>query len=149
MSNQAPVYTGNNVVAAINGAVLGLVETLSITRNVNRRPVYAVGSPLFQDAPVTQASVTVTATNMVPLTPSNTLNGNNVPTGSLLAALTAKAYTIDIYAISSLVGGTVSGSPLYSVSNAFYNQDAVSVPNTDVLTYNLSWIAQDTQAWQS
>lgn len=138
----ATVFTGNEVDIQINGVLYGFVETLTISRNVGRRPVYAVGSPLFVDAPVTQASVTVQATNLVPFAGNNALTaGNTVPPGSLSAEVNANAATITV-----LQQGT--SNVLYQVINAFYNNDSVQVPNTDVLTYNLSWTAQDTQTFQ-
>ncbi len=142
-AGQGPViFTGNNVDIHINGVDYGFVETLTISRSVNRRPAYAVGSPLFVDAPVTQAAVTVQATNLVPIAGNNALSaGNTTPTGSLAAEVNASAGTIDV-----LQQGT--GTPLYQVTNAYYNQDSVQVPNTDILTYNLSWTAQDTLSFQ-
>ncbi|WP_304459079.1 hypothetical protein [Alicyclobacillus sendaiensis] len=141
----APVYTGNNVYIEINDQIVGLVETLTITRNVNRRPVYQVGTPLFNDAPVTQASVQVTATNMAPLqgrsnsAPSLASQGI-IPSASLAEEINNGPYDIKI--IDSNTGDVV-----WYVVNAYYNQDAVQVPSTDIVTYNLSWIAQDSMAW--
>ncbi len=136
-----PTYTGNHVQVNINGNVIGLVETLTVSRSVNRHQVYAIGSPLFVDAPVTQANVTVTATSLVPVTATSGLPYNNVnPSGSLLAELSQTGYTIEVI-------NPDTGAIEYSAINAFYNQDAVQVPMTDVLTLNLSWIAQDTGAW--
>ncbi len=132
------IFTGNNVDIQINGLDYGFVETLTISRSVNRRPAYAVGSPLFVDAPVTQATVTVQATNLVPINGNNALSaGNTAPTESLAKEVNASAGTINV-----LQQGT--GTLLYQVTNAFYNQDSVQVPNTDIFTYNLSWTAQDT-----
>lgn len=141
----APVYTGNNVFVQIGNNIVGFVETLSITRNLNRRPVYGVGSPLFIDAPVTQASVTVTATNLVPLqgkeTSAQSLAQQGIaPSGTLANQLYANGEDI---VILDQIGGT----PAYHVQDAYYNQDAVQVPGTDVLTYNLSWVARDTAQW--
>lgn len=141
----APVYTGNNVYIAIKNQVVGFVETLSITRGVNRRPTYQVGGPLFVDAPVTQATVTVTATNMVPVQGqpgSGASLGSQgiVPTSSLANEVYASSYPITV-----LDGQT--GQPVWYVQDAFYNQDAIQTPATDIVTYNLSWIARDTQAW--
>jgi hypothetical protein len=138
-AGQGPViFTGNNVDIQINGLDYGFVETLTISRSVNRRPAYAVGSPLFVDAPVTQATVTVQATNLVPINGNNALSaGNTAPTESLAKEVNASAGTINV-----LQQGT--GTLLYQVTNAFYNQDSVQVPNTDIFTYNLSWTAQDT-----
>ncbi|MCL6442464.1 MAG: hypothetical protein K6T83_03195 [Alicyclobacillus sp.] len=130
------LFTGNNVDVHINGRPYGFVETITVSRSVNRRPVYAVGSPLFVDAPATQATVTVQATNLVPIAGNNALAGNNVPTGSLLAEVNSNSYPIDIV--------DKKGNVLYSVVNAFYNNDAVTVPAADILAYNLSWTAQDT-----
>ena len=146
-ANPNALYTGNNVVVTVDGAILGFVETFSVTRNVGRSPKYGVGSPLFLDAPVTQAVVNVTANNLVPLVTSNALNQNNVPTGSLAATLNATPSTIDVYPFTSLQNGTVVGQPEYSVSEAYFTQDSLTVPNTDVLTYNVTWIARDTQNW--
>jgi hypothetical protein len=135
------VYTGNNVQININGQAVGLVETLTVTRSVNRREVYGVGSPLFVDAPVTQANVTVTATAMVPMNASNSYTADGInPSGSLTEQLNQPAYPIDVINPDT---GTIE----YSVINAFYNQDSVQVPSTDILTLNLSWVAQDTGAW--
>ncbi|MFX4302979.1 hypothetical protein ACOJUR_12105 [Alicyclobacillus tolerans] len=135
------VYTGNNVQININGQPVGLVNTLTITRGVNRRAVYAVGSPLFVDAPVTQASVTVTATAMVPFNADNSYTSEGInPSRSLTEQLNQAAYSIDVI-------NSTTGEIEYSVVNAYYNQDSVQVPDTDVLTLNLSWIAQDTAAW--
>lgn len=141
----APVYTGNNVYVMIDQKLVGFVETLSITRGVNRRPTYQVGGPLFVDAPVTQATVTVTATNMVPVqgqsNSAQSLGAQGiVPTSSLANEVYAPSYDITV-----LDGQT--GSPVWYVQDAFYNQDAVQTPATDIVTYNLSWVARDTQAW--
>jgi len=141
----APVYTGNNVYIVINAKVVGFCETISVTRSVNRRPVYGVGGPLLIDQPVTQASVTVTATNMVPLqgqsnsAPSMAAQGL-APSGSLADEVYAGSY--DIAIVDQQTGDTA-----YYVREAKYNQDAIQVPGTDIVTYNLSWIARDTQAW--
>lgn len=141
----APVYTGNNVYIVINGIILGFVETLSITRSVNRRAVYQVGGPLAVDFPVTQATVTVTATNMVPLqgqsdsAPSLAAQ-NLVPSGSLADQVGAGSYDMAIM-------DQDTGKTVWYVRQAKYNQDAVQVPGTDIVTYNLSWIARDTMAW--
>jgi len=141
----APVYTGNNVYVVINAKVVGFVETISVTRSVNRRPVYGVGGPLFVDAPVTQASVTVTATNMIPLqgqansAPSMTAQGL-APSGSLADEVYAGSY--DMAIVDQQTGETA-----WYVREAKYNQDAVAVPGTDIVTYNLSWIARDTMGW--
>ena len=139
-----PVFTGNNVDIHINGSLFAFVETLTITRSANRRPVFVVGQPTFVDAPVTQATVTVQATNLVPIAPNNQLAGGNVPTGSLLNEVNASSYDITVHQGSN---SSTPGAILYHVTNAFYNQDSVQVPGTDVLAYNLSWTAQDTQAW--
>lgn len=141
----APVYTGNNVYVEINGNIIGLVETLTITRNVNRRPAYQVGGPLFVDAPVTQASVQVTATNMAPLqgksnsAPSLASQGI-IPSGSLADEINKGPYDMKIL-------DTNTGDVVWYVKNAYYNQDAVQVPSTDIIAYNLSWVAQDSMAW--
>jgi hypothetical protein len=141
----APVYTGNNVYIVINSKIIGFVETLSITRSVNRRPVYGVGGPLFIDAPVTQVTVTVTATHMVPLqgqsnsAPSLAAQGM-VPSGSLADQVYAGSYDMAILE-------QINGKPVWYVRQAKYNQDAVQVPGTDIVTYNLSWVARDTMAW--
>ncbi len=136
-----PVYTGNMVQINVNGQPLGLVETLTVTRGVNRRPVYAIGDPRFADAPVTQASVTVTATAMVPINSANSYPELGItPMASLVEQVSQSAYPIDVI-------NPTTGVLEYSVLNAFYNQDAAQVPSTDVFTVNLSWIAQDTGAW--
>lgn len=141
-TGQGPViFTANNVDLYINGNPYGFVETLTISRGVGRRPAYAVGSNLFVDAPVTQASVTVQATNLVPIAGNSAItSGNTVPVGSLAAEVNASASTITAHE-----QGT--GTLLYQVTNAYYNQDSVTIPNTDLLTYNLSWTAQDTAAF--
>lgn len=136
-----PLYTGNNVQININGHAIGLVETITVSRSAGRSWRYAVGSPLGVDAPVGSVSVTVTATSLVPINPDNGLPHQDInPSGSMLAELGASAYPIDIIDPST-------GILQYSVTNAFYNQDAVQVPSVDTLTLNLSWIAQDTGAW--
>ncbi len=141
---QAPIYTGNNVLIRINGQLVGFVETLSITRNVNRRPTYQVGSPLWVDAPVTQASITVTATNMVPLQGQSN-SGKSlaqlsiVPSGSLSDQVTAGTYDMEVV--------DQNGRTVYYIQDAYYNQDAVQVPGTDILTINCSWVARDSMAW--
>lgn len=142
---QAPVYTGNNVFIQIGGNIIGFVETLSITRNVGRRPVYQVGGPLFVDAPVTQASVTVTATNMVPLQGQ----ANSAPSLASQGLVATKTLANEVYANAQdiVILEQIGGSPAYHVVDAYYNQDAVQVPSTDVFTYNLSWIARDTAEW--
>lgn len=153
------LYTGNNVDIYLDGILYGFVETLTISRSVNRSPQYVVGSPVFADAPITQALVTVQATNLVPMNGSSALSdtgysGNqtslfnnpnapandNVPTGSLIAEVNAQAYDITVQ--------DQQGNVLWTVINAFFNGDAVTVPGTAVLTYNISWTAQDTSAWQ-
>lgn len=134
------LYTGNNVTVYVNGQPYGFVETLTISRGVNRSTKYAVGSPLWVDAVVTQATVTVQATNLVPINGNNALAGNNVPTGSLVAEVDAESYPISVYDLNDNLQ--------YSVTNAFYNNDSVQVPATDALAYNLSWTAQDTTAFQ-
>lgn len=136
MTTGPVVFTGNNVDIFINGQLYGFVETLTISRSVNRRPVYAVGSPIFVDAPATQATVTVQATNLVPMNGNNALAGNNVPTGSLVSEVNSTGYPISVH--------DKSGNFLYGVTNAYYNNDGVTVPGTDILSYNCSWTAQDT-----
>ncbi len=149
------VYTGNNVDIYVNGSLFGYVETLTVTRSVNRRPVYVVGSPLFIDAPTTQATVTVQATNLVPIggtaAPHNALTtGNNVPPGSLVAEVYSNSYDIAVFPHTSNTTVQTSqpaSGALYQITGAYFNQDSVQVPNTDILAYNLSWTAQDTQVW--
>ena len=151
------VWTGNelelHVLNTKTGALLvGFVETITITRSVNRRPVYQIGSPIFVDAPVTQATVTVQATNMIPISPNNSLDQNVIPTGSLVAAVHATSYSLAVIAPPPPVapGSTATPAParvLWQVTGAFYNQDSVQVPNTDIVAYNLSWTAQDTIQW--
>lgn len=146
-ANPTAIYTGNNVIVTINGSNLNFVETFSATRSVNRAPKYGIGSPLFLDVPVGQAIVNVTANNLVPLIPDNTINQNNVPTGSLVAALNATPSTIDVYPYTALQGGKVVGQPNFSISDCYWTQDALTVPNTSELTKNFTWIARDTGVW--
>jgi hypothetical protein len=133
------LFSGNNVTVYVNSQPYGFVETLSISRSVNRSSKYAVGSPLFVDSVVTQATVSVQATNLVPIAGNNALAGNNVPTGSLVAEVDSGSYPISVH--------DLNGNLLYSVTNAYYNNDAIQVPATDALAYNLSWTAQDTTAF--
>lgn len=130
------LYTGNNVDVFVNNKLFGFVETLTISRSVNRQNVYAVGSPIRVDAPATQATVTVQANNLVPLNGNSALAGGVVPSGSLQAAVAAGGYPITV---KDQKGNTVA-----QVVNAMYNDDAVTVPNTAILAYNLSWSADDT-----
>lgn len=132
------LFTGNNVDIHIDGKLYGFVETLTISRSVNRQNVYAVGSPIRVDAPVTQASVSVQANNLVPLTSNKTLQapGANVVTNSLADQVNATGHTISVHQ-----KGTTT--VLASVTNCLYNDDAMTVPNTAILAYNLSWSADD------
>jgi len=141
----APVYTGNNVYIVMNYLVIAFVETLSISRSVNRRPVYQVGGPLYVDAPVTQSIVNVTATNLVPLqggtNPGVPLSQVGVvPSASLADQVYAGSFDLAIY-------DAETGQARYYVKQAHYNNDAVQVPGTDVFTLNCSWIARDSMIW--
>lgn len=154
-TGQGPViFTGNNMQISINGIPYGFVETLTISRGVGRRPAYAVGSNLFVDAPVTQASVTVQATNLVPINGNNALGQDAITAGGSVSgtssAVPKTSLANEVDAPSGNISVTPLGgsTPIYHVVNAFYNQDSVTVPNTDLLTYNLSWTAQDVVAFQ-
>lgn len=119
---------------------LAFVETITISRSVNRQNAYAVGSPIRVDSPVTQATVNVQASCLVPIASNGILQakGANVVVNSLLNEVSAEAVDIIITQKGN------SSIVLAHVTNAFYNDDATTVPNTALLAYNLSWTADDT-----
>ena len=137
-----PVYTGNNITIQINPGAGGqpqdvaLVQTLTISRMVNRRAVYQINTPFWVDQPVTQIGVTVSATAMVAIPPNDGLSGAApTPAGSLIEALTAPAQTFSCV--------DESGTQVATVTNALFQQDSLEVVANDPLTYNASWVAQD------
>ena len=139
MATGPVLYTGNNVDIYIDHKLFGFVETLTISRSVNRQNVYAVGSPIRKDAPVTQATVTIQANNLVPITSNKTLQtpGANIITNSLASQVSESGHLITVQAQNSNV-------VLASATNCLYNDDAQTVPNTAILAYNISWSADDT-----
>lgn len=140
-----PLYTGNHVLISIDGQTIGLVETMTVTRSVNRQPAYQVGTPLFADAPVTQAIVQVQLNNLVPLqgvpNAEEPLSQLGItPTGTLVSELGRAPMTVEAINLSD-------GAVAYGVEGAYYNNDAVQVQNTQMLTLNMSFVAQDSTAW--
>jgi len=129
-----PVYTGNNVSIQMNGITVALVQTLTVSRMVNRRQVYQVNTPLFADAPVTTVGATMSATNMVPQTGSLATLGLT-PSGSLVNAMNQTPYTCTIV--------DENGKAVCTVVNCYFNQDSLDVTANDPLSLNASWIAQD------
>lgn len=140
-----PVFTGNELIMEMDGQVIGLVQSVTVSRTVNRTPQYQVGTPLFADAPVTQALVSISINNLVPLQ-----GVSNAGTALSQLGITPDTSLVDeVFAGShSLVFlNEVNGTPAYSVSGAYYNNDAVTVPSTAVLTLSLSMIARDSSTW--
>lgn len=143
-----PLFTANNVDLYVNGQAFGFCQNITISRNVNRQPRYAVGTPIYKDAPVSTASVTVQITNMVPvstLTGQTALqnSGGNAVTNSLASLVGQKPFTASVNEATDS-----AGTALYSVENCQYNNDSVAVPAGDIVAYNLSLIAPDTSVWQ-
>lgn len=134
-NTQTRVYTANNVEIQINGEIVALVQTMTITRNSGRRPIYQVGTPLFADAPVTQVNVSVGATNMVPQTGSYATLGLT-PNGSMVDAIDMLPYDMSIT--------DANGKVLATVHNCYFQQDSLAVQGSEPLTVNVSWVAQDT-----
>ncbi len=140
------LYTGNNVKIQITTAstvrVIGLAENITVSRSVGRTPRYAVGDPRWVDAPVGQASVTVSATVMIPTNAVNGLPNADVnPSKGLVTELQADASSITVM-------DKVSGAVLYKIDNCYYNSDTLQLPAADILSGSIQWLAQDTEAWR-
>ena len=135
-----PVYTGNDCFIQVtpngsqNPVNVAVAQQISVSRMVNRRQVYAIGTPYWEDAPVSQVGVQVSMTNMVPLS-GGLPSAGIVPAGSLTEALTQPFATFTI--VDS------NGKSVCRIINAAFQQDSVEVTANDPLTYNASWIAQD------
>ncbi len=134
-----PVYTGNNVFIRANGALIGLVQTLTISRAAGRHYVYQVGGPIAIDAPVGQVSVQVSLTNVYPVNGSLSLRALGVsPSGSMANQVNAAPYNLSVHDNTS-----ASAPALWTILNSFYQQDSLQVPQTTQLTYTLSLLAFD------
>ena len=147
-----PVFTGNNVAIIARGKPIGVVQTLTISRAVNRRPVYQVSTPLMVDAPVGQASVQVSITNLYVVASTATLLALGIaPSGSLADQLNAVPFHLSVHSLVAIQQSNplappqtaVNASPIWSVENCLYQQDSLQVPQTSALTITLSLIAQD------
>ena len=139
------LFTGNNVDIWIQypgqaSKLFAFVEQLTISRSAGRQNQYAVGSPIRVDAPVTQATVSIQANNLVPITSNQTLqsSGANIVHNSLLDELNAEGSTISVHAKGS------SSTVLASAVNCLFDSDSMGTNNTQPVTYNLSWSADDT-----
>ena len=134
----SPIYTGNNIDFMMNGATIGVIQTVTVSRSIGRRPVYQVGSPLFADAPVTAVAVTISISSMV-IIPSATIDSlvakGILPSGSLVSALTSSTFPC------SLVDA--NGNVVCSAPTCFYNGDTFNITNNEPLTLSLNLIAQD------
>lgn len=139
VTTSVPVYSGNNVSIEVAGQTVALIQTITITRNLGRRPVFQTGTPIFADAPVTQASVTVTVTNMVPKTGSYATLGIT-PSGSLVSA-------VDQTPISNMSIVDENGKTVANVINAFFQTDTLSVSSNEPLSISVSFLCQDCQAF--
>lgn len=133
-----PVYTGNNIDLQINGATVGVMQTVTVSRAIGRRAVYQMGSPLFADAPVTAVAVTISITSMIGIPTAGVaslVSRGVLPQGSLVNTLTAGTFAV------SLVDA--SGNVVVTASTCFYNGDTFNVTNNDPLTLNITLLAQD------
>ncbi len=133
-----PVYTGNDVTIKINGITVALVQTITVSRMVNRRQVYQASTPLFADAPVTTVGATMAATNMVPQTGSLATLGLT-PQGSLVDAVGQVPYDATVV--------DQNGKAVCTVHNSYFNQDSLDITANEPLSLNASWIAQDVTAF--
>lgn len=133
-----PVYTGNNVAMQVNGATIGVMQTVTISRAIGRRAVYQIGTPLFADAPVTAVAVTINITSMV-LIPSATVQSlaqkGILPSGSLVDTLTTGSFSVTLV---DAQGNTVCTAPV-----CFYNGDTFDITANEPITINISLLAQD------
>ena len=136
-----PVYTGNDVFIQVtngsgNPVNIALCQTLTISRMVNRRPVYQVNTAYWVDNPVTQLGVTVSVTAMTAISGGYPTLGL-APGASLTEALTLPFQTFSVV--------DQSGNTVANVLNAAFQQDSSEVVANDPLTYNAQWSAQDAQ----
>lgn len=133
-----PVYTANNVSIRINGATIALVQHITISRAVNRRPIAQVGTPLWADIPATTVGVTVSCTNTVaiPSAQVQALNQQGIlPSGSLVNVLTMGLFNMTVV--------DANGNIVATVINAGYNGDSMDITANDPIPENLNLIAQD------
>lgn len=137
-ANLVPVYTGNNVSLRIGGKTVALVQHITISRAVNRRPIAQVGTPLWADVPVTTVGATVSCTNTVaiPSAQAQALYQQGIlPSGSLVNVL-----------LMSLLNMTVvdaNGNIIATVVNAGYNGDNMDITANDPIPENINFICQD------
>ena len=142
------IYSGNMVLTHIDGKLLGLVETVTISRSVGRQNVYANGSPKRADAIVTQISVSVQFTNLIPINANQTLQvpGSSNPTGK--ANVVLNSLVNEVYAVGHLITITdTNGNVLASATNCLFDSDSSTFPNTQAGTYSLQFTADDTQVF--
>lgn len=175
------VYTGNNVliyatkqappsVTPSAGQLLGLVQTLTINRSINRRPVQQVGTGLFADAPPTAIQVTATLQNLVPRTaygnaPAN--DGKNttqqllsqlgiIPSGNLEATIYNEPFTL--FAVPIIFTGSLgvnapsgsissANSPLWQIIGCYFTSDSITINETTPISVNVSLIARNAAIW--
>ena len=160
MPNSAPVitplFTANNVDILIDQIPFGFCENFSAARSVGRTGRWGIGSPIYKDAPVTTAQVTVQMTNLIPASvlagddsagtgqgESALQNSGNVAvTNSLAAQVGAGAHTIQVCRSSD-------SAVIWQIESAQYNGDTGGVASGDIVTYNVSWIAPDTSVWSA
>lgn len=133
-----PVYTGNNVSIRINGATIALVQHITISRAVNRRPIAQVGTPLWADIPATTVGVTVTCTNTVAI-PSGQVQALNqqgiLPSGSLVNVLTMGLFQMTVV--------DANGNIVATVMNCGWNGDNLDITANDAIPENFNLLAQD------
>ncbi len=138
LPTQVPVLTANLVTLSLNGIVIGLVQSATINRNIGRRPVYQTGTPLFADAPMTQISVGLSLTNMVPQAGSLATLGLT-PDGTLVSALNETPYDASI--------ATLDGKTIATCHNSYFQSDSLGVTSNEPLTINVSLLCQDVTVW--
>ena len=133
-----PVYTANNVSIRINGATIALVQHITISRAVNRRPIAQVGTSLWADIPPTTVGVTVTCTNTVAIPNGQVLalwKQGILPSGSLVNVLTMSLFQMTV--VDAL------GNSVATVLNAGWNSDNLDITANDPLPENFNLLAQD------
>ena len=142
------LYTGNMVLTHIDGKLLGLVETATISRSVGRQNVYANGSPKRADAIVTQISVSVQFTNLIPINSNKTLQVPAAQNTSGTGNVVVNSLVSEVYAVGHLITITdTNGNVLASATNCLFDSDSSTFPNTQAGTYSLQFTADDTNVF--